>query len=267
MKRSSLSLFACPTCHGPLEFAGDEADRIETGVLGCIHCGTTYPIRKGIPQFIDQERLAGSNRKFSRLYDVFSYFYRAFSKVAFAYIGMKEETARREVTDRLQPQGGRVLEISIGPGVNLPYLIHRLDVSEIIGLDISPGQLERCSGYLRAKGWPVDLCLGSAEELPFHDGTFEAVFHVGGINFFNDKAAAIQEMIRVAKPGARILVADETERGARAYEWSLPGFKKSMGGARKTIVAPVDLVPESMRDIRLFDIWKGWLYCIEFQKP
>jgi hypothetical protein len=54
------------------------------------------------------------------MYDVFSRFYRAFSKVAFAYIGMKEEAGRREITDRLNPQGGKVLEVSIGPGVNLP---------------------------------------------------------------------------------------------------------------------------------------------------
>ncbi len=38
---------------------------------------------------------------------------------------MSEETARREILDRLEPKGGRVLEVSVGPGVNFPYLIHR----------------------------------------------------------------------------------------------------------------------------------------------
>jgi len=36
------------------------------------------------------------------------------------------------------------------------------------------------------------------------------VFHVGGINFFSDKARAIREMLRVAKPGSKIIIADET---------------------------------------------------------
>lgn len=267
MKRISLDLLACPTCHTGLTFQGDDSTLIENGTLTCERCGKIYPIQKGIPQFIEQTTLAGFNRRFSHLYDLFSYFYRAFSKAAFAYIGMKEGTARREVTDRLQPGGGKVLEVSIGPGVNLPYLMERKDVGEVIGLDISPGQLERCRGYLRKQGWQVDLCLGSAEELPFHDNTFDGVFHVGGINFFNDKGAAIHEMIRVAKPGAHILVADENEKGARAYEKTFPGFKKSFDKPRSQITPPIELVPPEMKETRLFNIWKDWLYCIEFIKP
>jgi len=46
--------------------------------------------------------------------------------------------------------------------------------------------------------------------LPFADNTFDIVFHNGGINFFNDKALAISEMLRVAKVGNKLLIADET---------------------------------------------------------
>lgn len=38
------------------------------------------------------------------------------------------------------------------------------------------------------------------------------VFHIGGINFFNDKGKAVVEMIRVAKPGAKIYVGDEKKK-------------------------------------------------------
>ena len=55
----------------------------------------------------------------------------------------------------------------------------------------------------------MDLLLGNGEQLPVEDETFDGVFHVGGINFFNDKKSAIDEMIRVAKSGARILIADD----------------------------------------------------------
>lgn len=257
-----LDVLACPTCHGNLELFDSHAGQ----AYFCPTCSKEYPEIGGIPQFITIKELSGWNRSFSGLYDWFSWGYRAFSLAAFAYIGMKEEEARREIIDRLNPDGGRVLEVSIGPGVNLPYLVDRLDVGDIYGLDISPGQLHRCRDYAAHRDWPIRLQLGNAEKLPYHDNTFGGVFHIGGINFFNDKQKAIEEMVRVAKPGARILIADETEKGAKAYEKFLPSFKKT-AGERPPVVPPMNLVPSGMKDLQLFDVWKGWLYCIEFTKP
>jgi ubiquinone/menaquinone biosynthesis C-methylase UbiE len=90
---------------------------------------------------------------------------------------------------------------------------------------------------------------------------------VGGINFFNDKKSAIDEMIRVAKSGTRILIADETERGARGYEKFGPGFRKLFDSKREVIFPPIDFVPKEMLEARVFDAWKGWFYCVEFRKP
>ena len=257
--RIDLDVLACPACQLPLA--------PQTQGLHCGRCQRTYPVVDGIPRFIEQEKLTGMNKRFSHLYDWFSWGYRLFSKVAFAFIGIAEEQARREVIDRLDPKGGCVLEVSIGPGVNLPYLVGRADVGTIYGLDISPGQLYRCREYIAHQGWDIQLHLGDAESLPYLDNTFDGVFHLGGINFFNDKKKAIDEMIRVAKPGARILICDENEKGAQAYERFLPGFKGTTGHDREAITAPVALVPPEMQELRLFDVWKGWMYCIEFRKP
>ncbi len=180
---------------------------------------------------------------------------------------MSERRARKEVLDRLEPHGGRVLEVSIGPGVNLPFLHKREDVGDLYGLDISLGQLKRCRSYLHSKGWPVELFLGNAESLPFHDNSFESVFHIGGINFFNDKRRAIEEMIRVAKPGSRILIADETDKGVRAYNTVAPGFSRRAGVEKKKIAAPVDLVPPEMREVKVTEAWNGFMYLMEFRKP
>ncbi len=258
---AGLEVLACPVCHGSLTWREVES------ALRCPVCAVDYPVRQDIPHFIDPAQLTGTNRRFSRLYDWFSWFYRLFSRVAFAYIGMREAAARREVLDRLEPAGGRVLEVSIGPGVNLPYLLARPDVGEVHGLDISPGQLRRCQAYLKRQGWAVPLYLGNAEELPFGDATFDAVLHIGGINFFNDKRKAIAEMVRVARPDTRIVICDENERGAQAYERTLPGFKRSFQGNRQAVTAPVDAVPPGMQEVRVFDVWKGWMYCLEFRKP
>ncbi len=258
-RRTALDVLACPECHGSLIF-------VPVG-YHCPKCQKDYPVIGGIPHFFRPEELSGMNKAFAGMYDWFSWIYRAFSKVAFAYIGMTEEQGRREVTDRLEPHGGRVLEISIGPGVNLPYLVERPDVGELYGLDISQGQLRACRSYVAHRGWEVHLDLGNAECLPYQSNTFDGVFHIGGINFFNNKKAAIDEMIRVARPGARILIADETAKGAQGYEKFIPGFKSSFGNQRPKILPPVDLVPPEMLETRVFDIWKGWLYCIEFRKP
>lgn len=263
LRRTSLEILACPGCRGKLVLDQLRGKEIYT----CLACQKTYPVLNGIPHFIQPQALTGLNRRFAAMYDWFSFGYRFFSAIAFAFIGVPEDQARREVTDRLDPKGGRVLEVSIGPGVNLPYLVGRPDVGEIFGLDISLGQLNRCREYLAHRGWDVQLQLGNAEQLPYQDNTFSGVFHLGGINFFNDKKKAIDEMIRVAKPGTRILICDENEKGAQAYERVIPGFLKNVGKMRETVIAPVALVPPGMQELRLFDVWKGWMYCIEFRKP
>ncbi len=254
-----LDGLACPQCHGALVSQAEGLD--------CTACGRHYRVVDGIPYFIEPAALTGLNRQFARLYDWFSWAYRAFSVVAFAIIGTTEERARREVLDRLEPHGGRVLEVSVGPGPNLPFLFRRPDVGEIFALDISVGQLRRCQAYVSSVAWDVALQLGNAEQLPYPDNSFDSVFHIGGINFFSDKQKAISEMIRVAKPGTRIVICDETEKGARAYEWTIPGFTRAAGEKREPVTAPVALVPPEMQEVRVSDVWNGWFYCLEFRKP
>ncbi len=267
MKHQSIEVLACPACHSRLEFEGPTGDWIETGVLCCQTCGVVYPILDGIPQFVERGQLTGLNKRFAYLYDWFSLIYPAFSRVAFRLIGLREASARRELVDKLNPNGGSVLEVSVGPGSNLPYLIERPDVAEVMGLDISPGQLRRCRNLVRRKHMNIDLFLANAEHLPFQGNVFSSVLHVGGINFFEDKQAAIKEMIRVVKPGSHIVIVDENEKGVVAYNKYLPGFKNSFSDRRERVKPPIDLVPSGMIDVRLNDIWKDWFYCLEFTKP
>jgi ubiquinone/menaquinone biosynthesis C-methylase UbiE len=269
MKASTLPLLACPTCHGALvQDTAPEGPTITSGSLCCPRCRRDYRVVDGIPRFVEQQALTGLNRRFARLYDWFSYVYAPYSRLMFTFLG-GEVRNRREVLDRLEhpAAGGRVLEVSIGPGVNLPYLVGAPGVAEIYGLDISPGQLRQCQRLCRRRGWPVDLFLGNAEQLPFKEDTFDCVFHIGGINFFNDKRAAIAEMIRVARAGTKIVVVDEHERAARLYERTLPGFRSSFRGIRPAVTAPVELVPANVDAVSLTSVWRGWFYCLEFRKP
>lgn len=256
-----LPLLACPHCHGPLTQDGAGQS------FQCSVCSRGYPVHDGIVHFIESAELSGRNRRFAHLYDWFSWVYSPSMRASFALIGMTERTGRKQVLDRLTPRGGRVLEVSVGSGPNLPYLLERADVGEVHALDISIGQLQRCRGLLRRHGWSVPLYLATAEALPFRDNSFDTVLHVGGINFFNDKPRAIAEMVRVAQPGAHVVIVDEKERAAKAYERTLPGFRGSFATDRPAVNAPVDTVPPGMDNVVVSDLWRGWFYCLEFDKP
>lgn len=266
MRRSTLEILRCPTCRERLALSGGATDeRIHEGELACEGCRRRYVIANGYPRFIDVERLEGWNKPIAKLYDKHAGLYLAASLVG-QRIGARLGMSRRDLVDRAQPRG-RVLEVSIGPGVNIPYLREHPAVSEIHGLDISQGQLDRCVRYAGHHGWPVELSLGMAEALPYADGAFDSVFHVGGINFFTDPKAAIDEMVRVAKPGAPILIADETEKTARSYDWLIPGFRRIFGKERKPIRPPLDLLPGNATQVQSETIWRDMLYVITFRTP
>jgi ubiquinone/menaquinone biosynthesis C-methylase UbiE len=109
-----------------------------------------------------------------------------------------------------------------------------------------------------------------AEALPFKSESFDTVFHIGGINFFSEKKSAIDEMIRVARPGSKIVIADESEQVAQ-FIARLFRLSKSNQGRKVDTSVPVHLVPETMEAIQVDGIWKrhGHYhgYCLEFRTP
>jgi len=240
------------------------------GCLACVSCHREYAIHAGIPHFIQPQELTGLNQRFARLYDHFAPVYGPSVRVALTVLVGSERRARMHLLERLELKGGRLLEVSVGPGSNLPYLFESRQVTEVYGLDISLGQLRRCRSLVRKHGWPVELALGMAEALPYADESFDSIFHFGGINFFSDKQRAIEEMIRVAKPGTRVVISDETEQAARWYE-RIPGFSREEGGQLVAMSAPVNLVPQEMQEVAVREIWRRFGhahgYVLEFRKP
>jgi len=270
MKRSTLELLCCPNCQAALSLCDEHGDgTVDEGYLFCQHCDRSFLIRNGIVHFISPQDLKGLNRRFARFYERFSRFEAIFDKLSFLSMG-GERKARTEILHRLELNGGRILEVSIGSGGNLPYLFESPKVGEVYGLDISAAQLARCRRFAKTRGWAVDLFLGMAEVLPFKAESFDNVFHIGGINFFSGKKKAIDELIRVARPGSKIVIADESERAAQLIARFLRLSRSNQGKKVDTSV-PVHLVPETMEEIRADGIWKrhGQYhgYCLEFRKP
>jgi ubiquinone/menaquinone biosynthesis C-methylase UbiE/uncharacterized protein YbaR (Trm112 family) len=270
MKRSTLELLCCPSCQTELTFRDESGNTVgDEGELFCSHCERSHIIKNGIVHFVDLQELEGLNRRFARFYNRWSRFEAILDWLSFLPMG-GERKARTEILHRLELNNGRVLEVSIGSGGNLPYLFESPNVGDVYGLDISMTQLTNCRRLVGNRGWPVELFLGKAEELPFGSDSFDSVFHIGGINFFSEKKRAIDEMIRVARPGTKVVIADESEQVARNVARFLRLSRSSQGKEVDTSV-PVHLVPETMKEMRIDGIWKthGQYhgYCLEFRKP
>jgi ubiquinone/menaquinone biosynthesis C-methylase UbiE len=227
--------------------------------------GEKFPIRNGIPVFLEPEKLTGSNQKYNRLYEIVGGFYDDTQRVACALRGFSPGQYLWSYLRFLEVKpGDSVLETSVGTGRNYRYLPHGV---KLFGLDLSAEMLTNCQANLRRWGLDADLFLGNAEDLPFADDSFDVVFHVGGINFFNDRAKAIREMIRVAKPGSRLLIDDETEEYVKSTYERIPITSGYFKNRKEAVAPPIDLVPPEMQEIHLEMLWDGQFYALTFRKP
>ena len=227
--------------------------------------GERFPIRNGIPTFLRPEDLTGDNGKYNHLYETIGGFYDDTQRVFCAFRGVDQDSYFMNYMEMLEAKAGdSVLETSVGTGLNFKYLPRGVKLS---GLDLSPEMLAGCEANLRRWGMEADLYLGNAESLPFADSSFDVVFHVGGISFFNDKAKAIREMIRVAKPGSLLLIEDETEDYAKSTYEQIPITSSYYKNRKEAITVPIDLVPAEMEDVRLEMLKDGKFFAITFRKP
>ena len=176
-----------------------------------------------IPVLLNDTFVTGDNQKYMNMYNWMSKGYDlAESIIGKLKYGNAINEMRSDILSKLEWRDNcSVLYVSIGTGKNLqfiPELINKTTL-DIVGVDISLGMLKKCKKKYK-NNLNLSLINCCAEDLPFKDNEFDIVFHVGGINFFNDKALAIQEMIRVAKMDSKILISDETADyiGRRYYQ-------------------------------------------------
>jgi ubiquinone/menaquinone biosynthesis C-methylase UbiE len=97
----------------------------------------------------------------------------------------------------------RLLEVGYGSGVFLPELARRC--RELHGIDIHE-EPERVAASLRKLDVVATLCSGSAERMPFDDGSFNAVVAVSSFEFISDFDRACSEIGRVLAPGGTFFV-------------------------------------------------------------
>jgi len=138
--------------------------------------------------------------RFSKIYDLFEspMEMRAFSKYRKKALSLAK---------------GKVLEIGIGTGKNLPYYPEGV---EVIGIDFSRGMLEKAEKRKKELGLEnVKLLYMDAQNMEFDDNTFDTVVSTFVFCTVPDPIKGLKEAYRVLKPGGTAIFLEHMKSNSR----------------------------------------------------
>jgi ubiquinone/menaquinone biosynthesis C-methylase UbiE len=126
------------------------------------------------------------------------------------------EEAAAFLLPELRP-GMRLLDVGCGPGSITRGLAERLTPGLVIGLDLSADTLIAAREDAIARGLAnLEYHEGSAYDLPFADASFDVVFAHQVLQHLREPGTALEEMLRVVRPGGLIAVRD-VDWGTASY--------------------------------------------------
>ncbi len=101
-------------------------------------------------------------------------------------------------------RGKRLLEIGCGLGTDLAEFAR--NGALVTGIDLSPQSLELARRRFELEGLPGKFLVADAEQLPFPDASFDAVYSFGVLHHTPNIERAIAEIHRVLIPGGELIV-------------------------------------------------------------
>ncbi len=159
-----------------------------------------------------------------RVYDQYSGIYdRVFGPVF-------QEGREKVIRELPHVPGERVLEVGVGTGLCLPLYPRN---GRITGVDISTGMLGKARDRVRDEGLQhVDLLAMDAGRMSFQDDSFDLIIAAYVVTAVSDHRALMREMIRVSRPGARIILLNHFRQDSpflAAVERAISPFCKHIG--------------------------------------
>jgi len=127
---------------------------------------------------------------------------------------------------------GRVLEVGIGSGLNVPYY-DRARVSGVVGLDPSGAMRRRAERRIAEAGLKVEFIGLSAETIPQPEASFDSVLITYTLCSIPDPLAALAEMRRVLKPDGRLIFCEHgraPDDSVRRWQDRLTPLWRRIGG-------------------------------------
>jgi ubiquinone/menaquinone biosynthesis C-methylase UbiE len=127
---------------------------------------------------------------------------------------------------------GRVLEIGIGSGVNLPF--YRPAVREVLALEPAPPLVSMAASKSGTTSVPVRFLEASAEAIPLDEESVDTVVTTWTLCSIPQAATALAEMRRVLRPGGKLLFAEHglaPDQSVRRWQDRLtPAWRYISGG-------------------------------------
>ena len=156
--------------------------------------------------------------------------------------------------------GDRVLEVGVGTGINAALYPKECSVT---GIDLSGPMLEKARDRIARKGvHNVRLLQMDAANLKFADDTFDIVYAPYVISVVPDPVAVTREMLRVCRPGGRIVILNHFRSRNRMGAWlerliapaaKYLGFKSDLD--LPAFLVQADLKPLSIQKVNVPRIW------------
>jgi SAM-dependent methyltransferase len=165
------------------------------------------------------------------------------------YDGLREANESLEFSYRLHEYrafvGKRVLDVGCGNGYVLSKFAR--EGARTSGIDLTETGIDLSRRRFAFAGLPGEFVVGSAEDLPWPDDTFDCVTSMGVLHHTPDSARSVAEVYRVLKPGGRLIVMFYHRDSAvyRRLQWR----SRRSGKSLEVLVNEVDGVGNPKGDV------------------
>ncbi len=174
--------------------------------------------------------------------------------------GLKPNMRQRE---KVVPRArGRVLEVGIGSGLNLPFY-DCANVNKVWGLDPAPEMTRMAERAARSVPFEVEFIGLPGDEIPLEDSSVDTVVVTYTLCTIPDTTAALRQMSRVLRPGGELIFCEHgAAPDARVRRWQdrlNPLWKRLGGGCNLNRPIPA-LIEEGGFRIKSLDTMyiPGW---------
>lgn len=151
-------------------------------------------------------------------------------KVVHFTCGLKPNMRQRE---KVVPRArGRVLEIGIGSGLNLPYY-DSAKVSKVWGLDPSPEMTQIARRAAASLPFEVEFIGLPGDEIPLEDSSVDTVVVTYTLCTISDTTSALRQISRVLRPGGELIFCEHgaaPDANVRRWQDGLNPIWKRLGG-------------------------------------